>query len=272
MLDRLTRKTTHASRTRRSGHPGPLVVSCGKRHPHPEPADGASPRRAAGSRLAEGHPKGLALTQPCAEPRSRKACRPGSFGPASLTTEDGLAPSPLTGRAGGEVDGRWTAPAGNVDVAFHTKRHRAAQAWARLVTCRQRRAAAPRRRREAGCGHAHDAPDGAPARTVDNAARCPQSAPSYTCPQPSTTIRKTPKPKPLPATARFALPRRVAALAGHGMRDESGGEMWFSVGDNTQRRGESGARVRLRRRRARTRRTRSAAHRATASSGSCSAR
>ena len=49
--------------------------------------------RGTGSRLAKGHPKGLALTRAPGHPRSPKACRPRVFWPASLTAEGDSPPS-----------------------------------------------------------------------------------------------------------------------------------------------------------------------------------
>jgi len=52
-----------------------------------------SPGQTGGSRLPEGHPKGLALTRPYAPRRSPKGCRPRLLWPTALTAEGDSLPS-----------------------------------------------------------------------------------------------------------------------------------------------------------------------------------
>ena len=78
-------------------------------------------RCAAGSRLAVGHPKGLALTRSRSVRRSPKGCRSTLFLAGNPDGRGRLAPFPPAGRAG---DG-WPPTGKTVNVAFHTKRHRA---------------------------------------------------------------------------------------------------------------------------------------------------
>ena len=82
---------------------------------------GPEARCAAGSRLAVGHPKGLALTRSRTVRRSPKGCRPTLFWPATLTAE---GDSPPSRQREGRGDG-WPPAGLTVIVAFHTKRHRA---------------------------------------------------------------------------------------------------------------------------------------------------
>ena len=82
---------------------------------------GPGARCAAGSRLAVGRPKGLALTRSRTVRRSPKGCRPTLFWPAILTAEGDSPPSRWRE---GRGDG-WPPAGLPVIVAFHTKRHRA---------------------------------------------------------------------------------------------------------------------------------------------------
>ena len=70
-----------------------LVVSSGKRRVIRRVEVAMFPCRAPGSRLAAGHPKGLALTRANGNQRSPKACRARFFWPASLTAEGDSLPS-----------------------------------------------------------------------------------------------------------------------------------------------------------------------------------
>ena len=82
----------------------PLVVSCGTKQSHTRLGCSVRARLVAVSRLAVGHPQGLALTQPHAVKRSPKGCRPETFRPATLPAEgDSL---PFRWREGRGIGGR----------------------------------------------------------------------------------------------------------------------------------------------------------------------
>ena len=101
----------------------PLVVSCGTKQSHTRLGCSVRARLVAVSRLAVGHPQGLALTQPHAVKRSPKGCRPESLWADNPAGRGRLAPFPLAGRAGD----RWPPAGSTLIVAFHTNWHRAEQ-------------------------------------------------------------------------------------------------------------------------------------------------